>query len=197
MKTSILILLLLTAMLPVGAQQAVVELNEPQNPNQSQTVVARDEVWLKNGFTASPNSPNTFHAYTNEEMALPVNYAANPIVVDNRELNTSLPMGTTAGSHSVSLTGAATYQVPILIPPGTAGMEPSVSVAYNSQAGNGLLGYGWNLAGLSAITRIGHTIYHDNKVKGVNFDDDRFAMDGNRLVVINGEYGGANRVLYH
>lgn len=196
MKSKFLLIPFVTGVLHLSAQQAVITLEDPLPGNETHIVVARDEVRMINGFSYSPNARHHFHAYTNEDLVLPVIYAANPIVVDDRELNTDLPVGTTAGSHSVSLTGAATYQVPILIPPGTAGMEPSVSVVYNSQSGNGLLGYGWNLAGLSSITRIGHTIYHDEKVKGVNFVDDRFAMDGNRLVVINGEYGGANSEYY-
>ena len=196
MKSKFLLIPFVTGVLHLSAQQAVITLENPLPGNETHIVVARDEVRMINGFTYSPNTGHHFHAYTNEDMVLPVIYAAIPIVVDDRELNTDLPVGTTAGSHSVSLTGAATYQVPLLIPPGTAGMEPSVSVVYNSQAGNGLLGYGWNLAGLSSITRIGHTIYHDGKVKGVNFDDDRFAMDGNRLVLINGEYGEANSEYY-
>jgi len=128
MKSKFLLIPFVTGVLHLSAQQAVITLENPLPGNETHIVVARDEVRMINGFTYSPNTGHHFHAYTNEDMVLPVIYAAIPIVVDDRELNTDLPVGTTAGSHSVSLTGAATYQVPLLIPPGTAGMEPSVSV---------------------------------------------------------------------
>ncbi|RTL57720.1 MAG: hypothetical protein EKK46_02610, partial [Rhodocyclaceae bacterium] len=42
------------------------------------------------------------------------------------------------GQFSVNETGAATYTVPIQVPPGTAGIEPKLALSYNSQTGNGL-----------------------------------------------------------
>src|SRR5262249_9343278 len=90
----------------------------------------------------------------------------------------------------VSATGAATYSVAISVPPGTAGMTPKLSLEYNSQSGNGLLGMGWSLGGLSSISRCPRTTAQDGVAGGVNFDaNDRFCMDGQRLVVIGGTYG--------
>jgi len=42
-------------------------------------------------------------------------------------------------------TGAATYQFPIPVPPGRAGIAPNISLAYNSLGRNGRLGVGWDL----------------------------------------------------
>src|SRR5262245_42244084 len=61
--------------------------------------------------------------------------------------------GTTAGSFAVTPSGAASYTIPIWVPPGPRGVEPSIALNYNSQAGNGIMGVGWTLAGLSAIER--------------------------------------------
>ena len=100
--------------------------------------------------------------------------------------------GTTAGQFSVSETGAATYRIPIQVPPGIAGMEPRLELVYNSQGGNGLLGMGWNLSGLSSIGRCVRTMAQDGVRGGVNYDaNDRFCMDGQRLILVSGTYGAA------
>ena len=94
------------------------------------------------------------------------------------------------GQLDVSATGAATYNIPIALPPGAAGMTPTLSLDYSSQRTNGLLGVGWSLAGLSSIARCPQTLAQDGVVGGVNYDaNDRFCLDGRRLVAINGTYG--------
>ncbi len=148
-------------------------------------------VLLSAGFEYSPQGTNYFsvNTVTTPPVVLPPAY--NPVFIDpeTRTLDTNLPVGSTAGRASVSLTGGATYSIPIFAPPGTAGMQPNVSLVYSSQSGNGIAGYGWNISGLSAITRVPHTIYHDGDVKGVNFVDDRFALDGQRIINVTGSYG--------
>ena len=57
-----------------------------------------------------------------------------------------------------------------------------------------MLGWGWNLTGLSSITRTGQTIYYDDNQSVVNFVDDRFMMDGKRLMLCSGSYGGNGSV---
>ena len=92
----------------------------------------------------------------------------------------------TPGSFAVSPSGAATYTIPIQVPPGTAGMQPNLALTYNSQAGNGLAGVGWSLAGLSAIHRCPRTIVQDGVTGSINYDaNDRFCLDGARLFRIN------------
>jgi len=90
------------------------------------------------------------------------------------------------GQFAVSESGAATYSIPIQIPPGTGGIEPKLALSYSSQSGNGLLGVGWNLAGLSAITRCPRTMAQDGVRGSVNFDaNDRYCLDGQRLMVVS------------
>jgi len=101
------------------------------------------------------------------------------------QINTDLQVGKVDGSHSVNLTGAFTYNVPIKIPKGTKGIQPSLSLNYNSQSGYGIAGYGWNLGGQSVITRVNKTKYYDDQIKSVELtDDDAFALDGKRLIKI-------------
>jgi hypothetical protein len=102
----------------------------------------------------------------------------------------------TPGQFDVGPSGAASYTVPIAVPPGTGGMAPSLALAYNSQGGNGLLGMGWNLSGLSAITRCPQTLVQDGIKAGINYDaNDKYCLDGQRLVAISGGYG-ANATEY-
>ncbi|SHG60094.1 RHS repeat-associated core domain-containing protein [Flavobacterium defluvii] len=111
----------------------------------------------------------------------------------------STEVGVTEGQLSVSLSGAATYTIPIAVPPGINGVVPQISLSYNSQSGNGMAGYGWNIAGLSTISRIPATKFHDDVIDAVDFNAlDRFALDGQRLIVKNGTNGvyGADKTIY-
>ncbi|HEY2070573.1 MAG TPA: FG-GAP-like repeat-containing protein, partial [Rhizomicrobium sp.] len=96
----------------------------------------------------------------------------------------------TPGQMNVSATGAFTYSVPIMVPPGTAGMGPALALDYSTQNGDGPEGIGWALTGLPAVTRCPRTVAQDGVHGGVNFDaNDRFCMNGQRLVLISGTYG--------
>jgi hypothetical protein len=101
----------------------------------------------------------------------------------------------TPGSFAVSPSGAATYTVPIQVPPGVGGLAPNLALVYNSQAGNGLLGVGWSLSGLSSITRCPRTMAQDGVRGSVNYDlNDRYCLDGQRLIAVSGAYGGNGTV---
>src|SRR5581483_9325732 len=97
---------------------------------------------------------------------------------------------TLPGKFSVGSSGSATYNVPIALTPGTAGLVPSLSLEYNSQGSNGLLGMGWSLGGLPSIGRCPQTVAQDGALGAVTFASaDRFCMDGQRLVLLSGTYG--------
>jgi RHS repeat-associated protein len=75
------------------------------------------------------------------------------------------------------------------VPPGTNGVQPILSVGYSSQGGDGFVGWGWSLSGLSVISRTGQDWYHDGATDGVRYGSaDRFAADGQRLVALTGTY---------
>ncbi len=103
----------------------------------------------------------------------------------------------TSGQFAVNESGAATYSIPIQVPPGIAGMEPKLALSYNSQAGNGLMGMGWGLSGLSTITRCPRSIAQDGVKGGIYYDgNDRYCMDGQRLMLVGGVSYGANEAEY-
>lgn len=94
------------------------------------------------------------------------------------------------GEFSVTPNGAASYSIALQVPPGIAGLEPKLALVYNSQAGNGQLGVGWALAGLSSINRCPQTLSQDGVKGAVNFGaGDRFCLDGKRLMLQGGTYG--------
>jgi len=91
-------------------------------------------------------------------------------------------VGHTVGSFDVSDAGAATYSIPIAVPPGVAGIQPQLSINYQSGGGNGPLGIGWQLGGFSSIGRCPKTIAQDGVVGAVQLtSDDGYCLDGARL----------------
>jgi RHS repeat-associated protein len=94
--------------------------------------------------------------------------------------------GSLPGSLGVGGSGAATYSVALVVPPGTAGLQPNLSLDYSSQGANGMLGLGWSLGGLSSIHRCGKTIAQDGVNDRISFSNsDRLCLNGQRLVLVN------------
>jgi RHS repeat-associated protein len=92
-------------------------------------------------------------------------------------------VGSIGGSLDVTPTGAATFTIPIEIPAGVGGMQPSIAIAYNSQGGNGIVGWGCNISGISVITRVPKSIHYDGNAKGLTYSkDDGFMLNGQRLL---------------
>lgn len=102
-------------------------------------------------------------------------------------------VGSTAGQFRVDESGAATYNIPISLPEGVAGVTPQLSLGYSSQGGNGIAGMGWSLGGLSSITRCRQTLSQDNSPQPITWSaSDRFCLDGQRLMLVSGIYGSAD-----
>ncbi|MCW5620593.1 MAG: VCBS repeat-containing protein [Burkholderiales bacterium] len=96
----------------------------------------------------------------------------------------------TPGEFEVTESGSASYTIPIQVTPGTGGMQPKLAISYDSRGSNGLLGAGWSLSGFSGISRCSRTIAQDGAWGGVNYSaDDRYCLDGNRLIATSGNYG--------
>ncbi|TAG46818.1 MAG: hypothetical protein EAZ30_11500 [Betaproteobacteria bacterium] len=99
-------------------------------------------------------------------------------------------VGKVAGSFSVSEGGGAGYSIPIQVPPGTNGLQPSLSLGYSSGGSYGMLGIGWNLSGLGSITRCQRTIAQDSIRTAINYDNqesnDAYCLGGQRLIPVTG-----------
>ncbi len=101
-------------------------------------------------------------------------------------------VGALAGEANVA-GGNATYNIPIVVPPGRRGLEPDLAITYSSAGGKGVAGMGFKLSGLSSISRCGRTFARDgiNAPLGLN-DQDRICLNGEVLVLVKGQYGKAN-----
>lgn len=85
----------------------------------------------------------------------------------------SEPTGTLPGEGGVGVAGDYRYTLPIEVPPGRAGMAPSLSLSYSSSGENGIAGVGWSLTGLSAI-----------KACNMTFATDGVAQEGAKSVYL-------------
>ncbi|MEZ4306433.1 MAG: FG-GAP-like repeat-containing protein [Polyangiaceae bacterium] len=79
------------------------------------------------------------------------------------------------------------YTLPIDIPAGRAGMQPSLALRYSSRGGDGLAGVGWSASyGGSEITRCAKTFQIDGFADSPDFaPTDALCLDGQRLIQVN------------
>ncbi len=104
--------------------------------------------------------------------------AGVPLPFDDYEVDS------TTGFFRVSEGGGAVYTIPVMTVQGVGAVTPQISLVYNSHAGNGMLGMGGSIGGLSTITRCRKTLGQDREAQAVNFSkQDRFCLDGQRLVL--------------
>lgn len=151
MKNNILILFFLALCSMASAQTNYDEeheeenfsLNTTLNSNRSYHYTASSRIDLNPGFSYAPARGKSALFEIDAIMVVPpsagITGGPNP-TVDNGVV------GAIGGTVNISALGGAVYSIPIEVLPGKDGMQPSLSVTYNSQASNGLLGYSWNLS---------------------------------------------------
>ncbi len=90
-------------------------------------------------------------------------------------------------SSTVTPSGQFTLSIPIDTPP-ARGMGPSLAFSY-AGTGDGLLGVGWSLGGLSAITRCRKTLAGSGVTAGIRYlASDQLCLDEQPLVVVDKLY---------
>lgn len=100
-------------------------------------------------------------------------------------------VGETKITSKVSPLGVSEFSVPISLPPAITNMLPNLSITYNSNGSNGYLGQGASISGLPVISRCRASIFIDGYKGNINFDgNDRFCLNGQRLIAVAGPYGG-------
>lgn len=156
-------------------------LDAPLSSGRSHIYVAGDRIGLLPGFRSKPQRYRRTELRIDPYGVFPPEegLTGGPHVQDQGVV------GALGGTVDVGAMGAAVYTIPLDLPAGINGMRPSLAVTYNSQAGNGLMGWGWDLAGLSAIERTGRTLYHDGETTAADLSSkDCFLLDGKRLVKV-------------
>lgn len=81
------------------------------------------------------------------------------------------------GSYSVGNDGSFNYSISVPVAPGLNGMQPNLALVYNTNSGNGILGLGWNLMGISKI----HHCDADFRRDGYKQRLEAYCIDGARL----------------
>lgn len=163
-------------------------LNSLETVTQSHSSL--NSIHIAQGNSYSPNNENMNSEIVWQSISENTTYFP-PINPDTYAINTGLAVGSTSGQLNVS--GSASYSIPIKVPHGINSMQPSINLNYTSNYTDGVLGIGWQLGGLSSISRVNKTIYNDGQADAIRCNlTDRYALDGNRLIVTAGTYGYAS-----
>ena len=98
--------------------------------------------------------------------------AVRPAAQPPGEIVDSAPgFGWTQGAFSVGDDGAAQYNLPLWVPGARGGkVAPQLGLSFDNRAGNGLVGVGWSLGGLSSISWCPRTYAQDGFSESGHFD---------------------------
>lgn len=136
-------------------------------------------------FSIDSNNPNDPNDPTPGENPDPDGISSTPSYHD------------TQGKLNISSSGQATYTLPIALPPSIADVGPSIDITYSSGQTGGIAGQGWTINSISYISRVATRFDIDGFKDGVDFDDnDKLALDGQRLLVKSGSTYWADGSLY-
>lgn len=139
---------------------------------------AKDNIKLSTGF----NSLHTYYNFKiNESLVVDAKYLQPSEIVNpsTRDITQNTTVTGVTGMSAIDDKGAANYTIPIDVPPGTNGLQPQLSISYNSQGGVGNLGIGWYVNCENAITRT----FQGGAITLTNLDN--YALNGNKLVNLN------------
>lgn len=130
----------------------------------------------------TPTIPNNPQQSFNSNDFLDSEYKKYPLPPDVSSA-IGYPVACTPVNTDVTQFGAATFCIPIEVPQGVGKVVPQLSISYNSMQGNGMVGLGCSVSGLSAIPRSVRDIYHDRNAGRLSFNEyDALRLDGRRLI---------------
>ena len=159
--------------------------------------VERDSVDTKNQIVYSRT--NHFTDYINGVLKVPESSDVTTYTPTSiKDLKAADPLEgiTMIAPPEANNMGTANLSYPLTIPAGRHGMQPQLSVNYNSAGGSGILGLGWSLpiSEISVETRWGVPLFDPNK------ETEGYILDGTTLVTsYTDELGNfrLNKPVYH
>ena len=127
-----------------------------------------------------------------------------PAIISSRSTPasySSYDVGKIPIEEGITPTGGRTYTLPIAVCE-AEGFFPKVALSYNSQAGNGIAGYGWNITGLPCISLSHKSRWYHGKVAPASALDIAavYTLDGNNIaktIDYKGidDYGGIDKYI--
>lgn len=109
------------------------------------------------------------------------NHLTSPAIPVEPIVAAVFAVGTLSQSSGISPTGEYGIQLPLDVPPGRAGMAPSLTLAYSSGAGVDNVGLGWSLQGATSFIRFCAPTFASHGHVGF---PDSFCLDGQFLVSV-------------
>ncbi|QBA21996.1 hypothetical protein EU348_12670 [Chryseobacterium indologenes] len=175
-----------------------------QAESTSRTVQDPQTVVLAPGFRASSSSSNPFVAKIGPATENPGGGPTDSNAGATNPSGTkedSIKFHDTKGTIEVNGSGQLQFTLPIALPPGIKSVAPKINLVYTSGSGNGIAGYGWNVSGITSISRTERNIQKDGDVAGINLTYySPYQFNGQRLIYKSGgngpPYGGADGSIY-
>ncbi|HEX7966330.1 MAG TPA: RHS repeat-associated core domain-containing protein [Gammaproteobacteria bacterium] len=169
------------------------------NGDKSATEALRDAGKPVNGGISIVAAPGP----TANIITAPTDPEQDPVVVrgtqgtqGSGQIMTVNAVGNMQGQPGVS-GGTATYSIPVALPPGISGMQPSIALSYSSRGGNGEMGMGWSVSAGSQVHRCPATEAMDGYSNGVTYgSSDRLCLDGQHLIRVSGSAYGHDGAVY-
>jgi len=161
-------------------------LNQPINTNGENVYTASNYILLQPGFSMQANSAKSFTANIGGIITVPT----GDITGGSEANNEGGVVGEIPLHFHVNETGAAICNVPFDLPPGLNGLTPELGLNYNSQrTGEGIMGDGWGIQGVSAISKVPWNYYYNEGSSSIQFSfEDQLMYDGQYLIKTGNEY---------
>ncbi|MES2560982.1 MAG: FG-GAP-like repeat-containing protein [Bacteroidota bacterium] len=171
-------------------------VNTGHNGTVSHIYQHESSMLFTDGFLATPQGSNFLVAEINDRLPTPVVPYLSGSSTQRTSIDVSKAVGSIEGHTTVTEQGQMTYTIPVHTSPVSGNFAPSIQIKYTSTKRSGLLGLGWDLEGLTTISRSGRTLFVNGVVEGVTFTNgDVFELDGQKIVPMSGS-NGASGTLY-
>ncbi len=148
--------------------------NEPENSPSALASLTR------------PSHIKSEYLHAEDTTAFDTQAFRQPAIISSRSTPASYSgydVGKIPIEEGITPTGGRTYTLPIAVCE-AEGFFPKVALSYNSQGGNGIAGYGWNITGLPCISLSQKSRWYHGKVAPASALDTAavYTLDGNMLV---------------